>query len=229
MIGRVVLLFALTAMWAGSSFAESVCFGTTSNGRLENGVRLPDSGSNFKSYGLFPELARRTYVHSVVREIVIESYQLLERELPTRVFKYAETGYKNGGQFKPHKTHQNGLSIDFMVPVQNEAGKSVHLPTHPFNKYGYEIEFDKRGKSGEYQIDFDALGAHIVALHKVARKNKVNIWRVIFDPRLQPMLFRSKHGKYIRKNILIPKKRSWVRHDEHYHVDFRVPCKPLSR
>jgi penicillin-insensitive murein endopeptidase len=131
MIGRVVLLFALTAMWAGSSFAESVCFGTTSNGRLENGVRLPDSGSNFKSYGLFPELARRTYVHSVVREIVIESYQLLERELPTRVFKYAETGYKNGGQFKPHKTHQNGLSIDFMVPVQNEAGNRFIYPlTH---------------------------------------------------------------------------------------------------
>jgi len=24
------------------------------------------------------------------------------------------------------------------------------------------------------------------------------------------------------------KGEAWVRHDEHYHVDFAVPCKPLS-
>ncbi|MDH5765520.1 MAG: replication initiation protein, partial [Gammaproteobacteria bacterium] len=28
-----------------------------------------------------------------------------------------------------------------------------------------------------------------------------------------------------KKNIQFSTKRSWVRHDEHYHVDFSIPCK----
>jgi penicillin-insensitive murein endopeptidase len=29
---------------------EGVCYGTTANGRLENGVQLPFSGTNYKAY-----------------------------------------------------------------------------------------------------------------------------------------------------------------------------------
>ncbi|MDX1488081.1 MAG: hypothetical protein R3268_07770, partial [Acidiferrobacterales bacterium] len=50
------------------------------------------------------------------------------------------------------------------------------------------------------------------------------LWRVIFDPKLQPYLMRTKYGEYLRKHVRFSKKQSWVRHDEHYHVDFDVPC-----
>ena len=30
---------------------------------------------------------------------------------------------------------------------------------------------------------------------------------------------------YLKDNIQFSKRRSWVRHDEHYHVDFAIPCK----
>jgi penicillin-insensitive murein endopeptidase len=146
--------------------------------------------------------------------------------MPDKVFKYAETGLEEGGRFKPHKTHQNGLSVDFMVPVVNEEGNSVHLPTHYFNKLGYNIEFDGNGKYDEYSIDYDAMAAHIVALHKSAKKHDADIWRVIFDPQMQNKLFQTAHGPYLKKHIQFSKKRSWVRHDEHYHVDFKVQCEP---
>jgi len=204
---------------------ESTCYGTTSNGKLEGGVKLPSAGNNYVSYSKTAEIVGRTYVHSKVAEIILSSYQWLEAETPGKVFKYAETGFKEGGQFKPHKTHRNGLSVDFMVPVVNEAGKSVHLPTHYFNKLGYSIEFDGAGKYDEYQIDYEALAAHIVSLHNAAVVQGVDLWRVIFDPQLQPFLMSTKYGKYLKKNIQLSKKRSWVRHDEHYHVDFKVPCK----
>lgn len=84
--------------------ADSTCHGTTANGRLENGVELPRSGPNFVTYSNIARAAGRTYVHSEVREIVVEAYALLEREQPLKVYKYAETGFKTGGQFKPHKT-----------------------------------------------------------------------------------------------------------------------------
>ena len=123
--------------------------------------------------------------------------------------------------------HQNGLSVDFMVPVLNGQSQSVSLPTSIFNKEGYSIEFNKNGKFEDLTIDFEAISAHIKALHVEANKAGIEIWRVIFDPVLQPFLFQTKNGNYIKKHILIPNKKSWVRHDDHYHVDFKVKCKPL--
>ena len=224
---KILVLILLILLMDMSYGQVSICYGTTSHGRLENGVRLPSSGPNFVSYGDFPALLGRTYIHSKVRDVILTAYQMLEIQLPGKVFKYAETGFRDGGEFKPHKTHQNGLSVDFMVPVMDMAGKSVHLPTNPITKYGYNIEFDKTGKYGEYVIDFDALGAHLVSLHHSAKQQGIAIWRVLIDPRLQPLLYKSNHGEYIRNNIYIPNKRSWVRHDEHYHVDFSVDCREM--
>lgn len=215
-------------VFINTTFAiESTCYGTTKNGKLVNGVKLPSDGKNYTSYGDIPEIAGRTFVHSKVKKIVIEAYEELSHSHPNKVFKYAETGFKDGGPFKPHRTHQNGLSIDFMVPVIDPQGKSTHLPTHALNKYGYNIEFDTKGHYDKYTIDFEALGAHIVALHKASLRNNANLWRVIFDPGFQSRLYATKYGDYIKTNILIPNKRSWVRHDEHYHVDFDVNCRPL--
>jgi penicillin-insensitive murein endopeptidase len=204
---------------------ESVCYGTTSNGRLENGVQLPSEGKNYEGYSTIAKLAGRTYVHSAVNKIFVNAYASLESSKPEKVFKYAETGFEEGGKFKPHKTHQNGLSIDFMTPVINKNGSSVHLPTNPLNKFGYNIEFSATGKFENLKIDYVALAAHIVSLHKEAKKLGYDLWRVIFDPKLQPNLFKTKYGEYLKSNIQFSKKRSWVRHDEHYHVDFEVPCK----
>jgi penicillin-insensitive murein endopeptidase len=217
-----LVVFLSTSVFAG----ESVCFGTTSKGRLEGAVQLPSEGDNYTSYSTTAELLGRTYVHSKVRDIIVDSYRALETEMPDKVFKYAETGLEEGGRFKPHKTHQNGLSVDFMVPVVNEEGNSVHLPSHYFNKLGYNIEFDANSKYDEYAIDYRAMAAHIVALHKAAKSQGADIWRVIFDPQLQRNLFQTAYGPYLRRNIRFSQKRSWVRHDEHYHVDFKVKCEP---
>ncbi len=104
----IVLLFSSVVL-----AEESTCYGTTSTGKLVGGVKLPGEGSNFVSYSGIAELLGRTYVHSMVKEIVLASYKWLEKEAPLKVFKYAETGFKEGGEFKPHKTHRNGLSVDF--------------------------------------------------------------------------------------------------------------------
>jgi len=169
----------------------------------------------------------RTYVHTKVRDVILNAYASLEKSHPDKVFMHGETGLKKGGPFKPHKTHQNGLSVDFMVPVLNKKMKSVPLPTSPFNKYGYAIQFNSKGKYKKLTIDFEALAAQIKALHIEAKKAGIDVWRVIFDPRLQPYLYAAKDGAYIKKNILIPRKKSWVRHDDHFHIDFNYPCKPL--
>jgi penicillin-insensitive murein DD-endopeptidase len=154
---------------------ESICYGVTKNGKLENGVKLPNSGENFTTYSYIGSTLGRTYVHSKVKNVFLDAYKSLEKTMPDKVYKFAETGFVDGGKFKPHKTHQNGLSIDFMVPVINEKGESVHFSTSPLNKFGYSVEFSKNGKLDDLTIDFEALAAHIVELHKAARSRQ-RLW-----------------------------------------------------
>lgn len=226
MLRYPILLVTLLSFGAHAQDA-SVCYGTTSNGKLDNGWKLPASGANYSTHWTIGRLAGRSYVHSAVHAIVLDAYAKLERSLPDRVFVYGETGRKEGGEFKPHKTHRNGLSVDFMVPVLDSNDQSVALPSSVLNKWGYALEFDADGKTENLKIDFVAIAEHIYQLQVVATEYGIGMWRVIFDPKLQPYLHASPRWPYLRKNVQFSTRPSWVRHDEHYHVDFDVPCRPL--
>jgi penicillin-insensitive murein endopeptidase len=226
---RASLAIALAALpCSASSATESTCFGTVANGKLENGVALPSSGPNFSSYSTAAELVGRTYVHSRVRDVVVNSYKALEAAAPEKVFIYGETGWKSGGRIKPHRTHQNGLSVDFMVPVVNRAGRSVPLPTNALNRFGYDIEFDAAGRYDELEIDFLAIAEHLYQLQLAARTQGIGIALVIFDEAYLPRLFATARGQYLKQNLKFMKGKPWVRHDEHYHVDFAVRCKAFA-
>ncbi|MBI3562933.1 MAG: penicillin-insensitive murein endopeptidase [Gammaproteobacteria bacterium] len=209
------------------SAAESVCFGTVSNGRLENGVQLPQQGGNFIAYSSVGVTLGRTYVHSKVAEIIGAAYHAIEQSIPGTTFVYGETGWDSGGKIKPHRTHRNGLSVDFMVPVIDATGHSVPLPTGLDNKFGYGIDFDKNARYQDFRIDFEAIAEHLYQLDIAAKARSVGIALVIFDPPYVQRLYKTKRGKYLRSNIKFMLSNAWVRHDEHYHVDFALPCKPL--
>ncbi len=166
----------------------------------------------------------RTYVHSEVHAVVVGAYSELEETKPGTFFVYGETGKKSGGDFDPHKTHRNGLSVDFMVPVLNQTGNSVLLPTNVLNKWGYDLEFDSAGRLGDLRIDAEAMAEHIFQVYQAAEEREVGVWRVIFDPQLQKLLQNTSRWPYLRDNIQFSERRSWVRHDEHYHIDFIVQC-----
>ena len=202
----------------------STCYGTSANGYLKNGQALPEKGKNFEPFSTLAVMLGRHYVHSTVKDIVVAGYEELAKQLPDKRFVYGETGWEKGGKFAPHKTHRNGTSVDFMVPVVDKKAKSVPLPTGIFNKFGYNIEFNKNGKYEELTIDFEALSAHLYFLSETARQHGVGIKRVIFDPRLQPLLFKTKYGKLFQGKLKFNSKQAWVRHDEHIHVDFAIPC-----
>ena len=212
----------------------STCYGTPANGRIEGAVRMPASGDNFAPYCWACIAALRTYAHRLVIDTSVAAYEQLATSHPKIVWIYGEIGGPNGGSFKPHRTHQNGLSVDYMVPVLIEHdGKRTpgRLPIHAMNRFGYDEDFDKRGRqkvpdgSGTRIIDFDAIAAHILALDRQARKRKGRVARVLFAPDLQDDLFKTPTGRKLRGKIRFNKNQTWVRHDDHYHVDFAFPCK----
>ncbi len=224
-----VIAYILLAMGCAPALADSTCYGTPSNGRIENSVQLPDHGANFSAYSSLGAFLGRTYVHSQVRDIVLATYDALATTAPRKVFVYGETGWKSGGRLRPHRTHKNGLSVDFFVPITDPSGQSVPLPISPLNKFGYGIDFDTEGKFEGLSIDFEAIGEHLYQLSVAAQKAGVPIALVIFDPPYLPKLFATKHGEFLQHNLKFMNGAAWVRHDEHYHVDFGVPCKPYAR
>jgi penicillin-insensitive murein endopeptidase len=116
---RLLGLAAILILPISAMGANSICYGTRSNGRLESGEQLVKSGPNFEAYSSLGVAAGRTYVHSKVARVVSDAYSALARSKPKVKFVYGESGWKNGGRIKPHRTHQNGLAVDFMVPVRD--------------------------------------------------------------------------------------------------------------
>lgn len=232
---RTVLLTSMAAAgamalaWASgcSSDEPSVCFGKSSQGALRDAWKLPRSGANFRAYSTLGWLAGRTFVHSRVRAVVLDAYAHVATSHPDLRFVYGETGWARGGRFRPHRTHQNGLSVDFMVPVRDAAGAVRELPTPLTQKLGYGLEFDDTGKLGDLHIDFEALALHLAALKRAAEEHQVRVARVIFDPKLRARLASAKAWPDI-SGLPFMLKPAWIRHDEHYHVDFELPCQPLT-
>ncbi|MYN07416.1 penicillin-insensitive murein endopeptidase [Pseudoduganella aquatica] len=203
---------------------ESECHGRTASGRVERSVPLPVRGENFSAYSTLAASAGRTYVHSTVGRVVGQAYAALAASRPATHYVYGETGLKNGGPFNPHKTHQNGTSVDFFVPVLDAEGKSALLPSTPLNRYGYDIEFDAQARYGDYRIDFPAMAEHLYQLRLAALAQKTDLALVIFDPRYLPQLLATPRGPYLRRHLRFMQDTPWVRHDEHYHVDFAIAC-----
>ena len=181
-VGRLLLAAGLLAaaavtgftgyiVWAGAGGERpSVCYGTAAKGRLEGGRRLPYAGANYRAYSLAAYLLGRTFAHSAVRDAMRDAYAALHKSHPELRFVYAEIGWPWGGSFAPHKTHANGTSVDFLVPVRTLDGKVSELPTSAFNMYGYGVRFDSTGtsKSGTLKLDFEAMGEHLLALDRAA-------------------------------------------------------------
>ena len=206
----------LAADAAGALRAPS-CEGRTNGGSVAGARRLPIQGANFEAYCLPCVLALRTYGHAPATEAALAAFDALARARPDTRYVYGEIGFPWGGRFRPHRTHRNGLSFDIMVPLTEGA-----LPTHPLNRFGYDEAFGADGRGASGRIDFEALAALLRALDRAARERGGAIALVVLAPDLQDDLERADPG--ITGAMRFNRRASWVRHDDHIHVDFAFPC-----
>jgi penicillin-insensitive murein endopeptidase len=105
----IIFLLNVTSVMAADQ-PKSICYGTTEKGRIENAWQLPSAGKNFSVYSSLGAMAGRNYVHRKVYTIVLDAYKSLLQKAPNKVFVYGETGWKNGGRFRPHKHTKRSLS-----------------------------------------------------------------------------------------------------------------------
>jgi penicillin-insensitive murein DD-endopeptidase len=219
-LGWLVVRFGNDTAIALQADAPSRSIGTPAAGRLEHGKRLPSRGANFRAYSDLGALLGRNAVHGKVRDTVLDGYARLALTRPDDRYVYGESGWPDGGPFRPHRTHQNGMAVDFFVPVRDAGGRPAWFPATPFNTFGYAAEFDAQGRWGDWRIDFDALAAHLGALSLAAGSHDLRIEVVIFDPVLLQRLQATAARRALLRPIRFSRQPPWVRHDEHYHVVF---------
>ena len=220
LIGLLIFLYIFpNSLLILDNNKESISYGTVSNGRIENSKRVAFRGPNHSTYSYLGYLLGRTFVHNKVKQTIMDAYKICETTCPNVCFVLGETGKRKGGRFLPHRTHRNGLSVDFMSPMIQQA--KPYRSHHLFNRWGYGLEFDQQGKTKDYQIDYETMAQHILAVKKAAAANGLRIQKIIFDPALQLQLKKTTVASEI-KNLPYTKNRVTVRHDDHYHIDFAL-------
>lgn len=205
---------------------RSKSIGTVSNGKLENGKIVPFYGSNYTYFDRDSYLASRAFTSDVVKSIVLDTYDKLNTEYPNRKFYLMELSNREGGEIYPHRTHQNGLSVDFMMPKIRNDKPDYSLDT--LGKQHYTLQFNDRGEylqDTSIKVDFDLIAKHILLLNKEAKKWGYAIEKVIIKIEYKNTLFKTPNGKILEKSgIYLVKNLSPLIntiHDDHFHIDFK--------
>jgi penicillin-insensitive murein endopeptidase len=216
---------SLMKLYANTS-VKSQSLGTVSNGSLKNSALFPFSGPNFRYFDTSSYLSKRAFLNASVLKSVLECYKTLETSLNGRIFGVMECSHEHGGKLTPHRTHQNGLSIDFMTPLLFNGQLNHDLDT--LGAAHYFMQFDDRGYytvDPRYRIDFETMAQHIYTLYQIAKANGHPIEKVIWKLELQDELLATKYGKLLLKeNVNFTKHFKPLinnLHDDHYHIDFQ--------
>lgn len=203
----------------------SVSTGTAGNGKLKNAVLFPPKGANFKYFSEGSYLKGRAFINSEVNSIVIAALKELEKTVPEQTFQIMEISHQHGGELWPHRTHQKGTSVDFMLPKQKNGKIDYSLDDKGVNHYFLATDNDGMYlNSGGVKVNFETTAQQILAINESANLKGWKIKKVIFKIELQDDLFKTKTGKILKsKNIYFVKhlsKKVNDIHDDHFHIDF---------
>ena len=205
---------------------KSRATGSPGKGTIENAWLIPYFGPNYRYFSpLSYYLLDRGYAHHRVHDAILAAYETCATTCPEVKFRLMECGNKRGGKMWPHRTHQAGLSADFMLPkVKNEK------PHRWFDRLGvwhYLLQTDAAGNyTSRVRIDFETTARHLLALDDAARKNGLRIKKVILKIELKDDFLKTKSGKKVKaRGIYFARSLPNIvnqLHDDHYHVDFSL-------
>lgn len=222
-IFAVVLGASLLVLWIRPLFAQPLELSRYTAADAGAYRALPFSGPNFTANSRIGYGAGRYYLKGNAVACIVAAYAELARTNPHYQYIYGEMGWKGGGLFRPHRTHQQGMSADFMTPVRTTDAKGESfpsvLPCNAANLWGYAIRLDDAGGFENFQLDTKAMIAHLAALQKAAPHYGLRIRRVIFDPPLLKRLRADPDFSRLR-GMRFMENKAWFPHDGHYHVDF---------
>lgn len=146
---------------------------------------------------------------------------------PKDTFYIMETSHQMGGNFFPHRTHQNGLSVDLMMPYLKNNAKYTELDHLGILHYQLEFNNDATWKKDKnVTLDFEKVALQLHLLNHLSKKNGLRISKVIIKTEWIKLLMNTVNAKkYHLSQIPFVNHLEEIvnkQHDDHFHVDFIV-------
>lgn len=230
LLGSVVILLGVLSIpeIVHTNEGASLSEGSVRQGKLHNGWLMPFEGENFHYFSRFSYyILNNAYVNSSVYKTLTDAYTTCASTCPGKEFILMECTRKNGGQMLFHWTHQNGTSVDFMVPTTRKDEKKTW--TTRWGLLHYLLQFNQDGQltiNHKTTIDFETMAKHILALDDAAHQNGLKIYKILFNTNMLDELYATPSGKELQQRDIriIPHLSNLVNryHDDHYHVDFDI-------
>ena len=202
--------------WGVSALGpDSRSHGLAVAGGLSFGRSLAPVGAHHRTFSSVDAALGRQVVHGDVAKTLVAAFAT-EREGSLARGRWAprwrvgETGWRGGGWFSPHLTHQDGLSVDLMTPL--DAGR---LPSWPWQELGYGLELDADGGFGARGVEFDRLARLFDALCREAPKHGLVARAFIVWEPWHPAI-RGRMRTTCRRALI----NAALPHDDHVHVTF---------
>jgi len=206
---RVGLSLLPAALW-GQSHGLAVA------GGLSGGAAFPPGSDDSRTQSYALAAVGRQYVHPSLAQSLAGAFAEERSALARRRgmsmtrWRVAETGWRTGGWFPPHLTHQSGLSVDIVTPLTTSR-----LPSSPASQLGYGVQLDPAGIYEGRSVDFERLAKLFDALCTQAPKHGLVARRfVVWEPWQGRIRGRMRSGCRTRlADASLP-------HDDHVHVTF---------
>lgn len=227
LLGLGIVIFLFLRVFPGTlllldSSDPSISVGTPGKGSIENSRRLPFQ-SDYKTYSFMGYLMGRTYVHHQLKDVIIETYDLLNEKFPKWQFFIGDCGLKEGGPIAFHKEKQNGLQVDFLVPM-NKDGKPYN-ESSLFNKWNYGLTLGEDGTFDGATVDLSVLGSHISTLHSVCTKHGLAIKKIEMHPDMRKALLGKKLASLLKNILGRAIKKENLKYPAYYTVTFEIKRK----
>lgn len=181
------------------STQPSISYGSPGNGSIEHSRRLDYKKHNYITYSFAGFMAGRTYVHENLQKALYDCYKVLEDKFDDRIFVIGETGSRVGGPISFHKEKQNGLQVDFLVPLLENG--EPYTAQSISNYWNYGLEIDENGSLEGLSVDYAAMASHMATLQASCMKHGLTIKRIEMHPSLKKGLL-GKDVANLLKNIV---------------------------
>ena len=141
-----------------------------------------------------------------------------------------QSGRPWGGQkLRPTTTHANGTGSRFSRAGSNDGWRGSLGIADPTASIDTAIRSSstkrRRGRPVQASISRRWRCTCSRSIEQLGADGISDIRRVIFDVGLQAKLAATSSGSQVIRRLAFSKQQAWVRHHEHYHVDFGVvPC-----
>jgi len=203
----------------------SISHGTVGNGSLENGKLIPWAVDNYRYFDTTSYLAGRAFLNDKVLASLQQGFKALAMMKDGLSYRVMECSHQKGGKLAPHRTHQNGTSVDLMMPKVKNAKPYTDLDD--LGSAHYFLNFTNQGKldtDSSVQIDFEAVASMIMSMDKGARLFGYKVRKVIIKIEYKESLFAGPVGQKLKSSGIYIVKSLGPRvnafHDEHIHLDF---------